>query len=100
MQSIGFRYLPVELLVVQVAESDVDQPLVLSACTYNVELAPADKPLRDLDIVVRSTHGDKSPESVRYFFAPGTGPQVHMIDDQSPSDFVVAGTEIAVHLDE
>ena len=48
-------------IVVQAAESDADQPEALPTCTYNVEVKPADKPVRDFDRPVCSTHAESSP---------------------------------------
>ena len=68
--------------VVQVAEPDADQPEALPACTYNVELKPVDKPVRDFDREACSTHPESSPAVwlVWYLVAPVTAGHDHVIE--------------------
>ena len=69
-------------IVVQVAESEPDQPAVLPACTYRVALTPADKLAVDTDRPVCSDHVESS-ELVWYLVAPDTADQVQVIESAS-----------------
>ena len=69
-------------ILVQVAESEPDQPAVLPACTYSVALAPADNPVVDFDRPDCPVHAELS-ELVRYFVAPDTAGHDHMIESAS-----------------
>lgn len=74
-------YLPAEL-VVQVAESEEDQPVALPACTNRSWVVPADRPLLVFVRPVCSTHSENR-KPVRYFVAPDTAGHDHVIESAS-----------------
>ncbi|WP_419930406.1 hypothetical protein [Candidatus Poriferisocius sp.] len=69
-------------IVVQVAESESDQPAAFPACTYSVREVPADRSSLIFDRPVGSDHVELS-ELVWYFVAPVTAGQVQVIESSS-----------------